>query len=210
MGRTRVSGQACEAPWAVIGYNVVSHFIGMEETWAQIKGFEGIYEVSTLGRVKSLDRPQRVRGNGISTQKGAILKQWKQGSYMYCDLRKPGIKQKARIHVVVLETFNCSRPDGMVACHNNGDSTDNRLSNLRWGTYKENSKDKILHGTHRYGELCGKSKLTEAQAIAILESTKSNREIARDFGVCSATVSHIKTGRNWPHLQARLAKRHRL
>jgi hypothetical protein len=180
----------------------------MEETWAQIKGFEGIYEVSTLGRVRSLDRPQRVRGNGISLQKGQILKQWKQGSYMYCDLRKPGIRQKARVHVVVLETFNCSRPDGMVACHNNGDSTDNRLSNLRWGTYKENSKDKILHGTHRYGELCGKSKLTEAQAIAILESAKSNREIAKDFGVCSATVSHIKTGRNWPHLQARLLKRH--
>lgn len=178
----------------------------MEETWAQIKGFEGIYEVSTLGRVRSLDRPQRVRGNGISTQKGAILKQWKQGNYMYCDLRKLGIKQKARIHVVVLETFNCLRPDGMVACHNNGDSTDNRLCNLRWGTHKENSKDKILHGTHRYGELCGKSKLTEAQAIAILKSTKSNREIAKDFGVCIATVSHIKTGRNWPHLQARSAK----
>jgi len=190
----------------VIGYNTLSCSNGMEETWAQIKGFEGIYEVSTLGRVRSLDRPQRVRGNGISTQKGVILKQWKQGNYMYCDLRKPGIKQKARIHVVVLETFNCFRPDGMVACHNNGDSTDNRLCNLRWGTHKENSKDKILHGTHRYGELCGKSKLTEAQAIAILESTKSNREIAKDFGVCSATVSHIKTGRNWPHLQARSAK----
>lgn len=210
MGRASVSGKACQAPWAVIGYNVVSRFIGMEEVWAQIKGFEGIYEVSTLGRIRSLDRPQRVRGNGISTQKGIILKQWRQGSYMYCDLRKPGIRQKARVHVVVLETFVCPRPEGMIACHNNGDSTDNQLCNLRWGTHKENSKDKILHGTHQYGESCPKSKLTEEQAIAILESTKSNRETAKEFGVCSATVSHIKTGRNWPHLQARLAKRHGL
>ncbi len=195
---------------SLIGYNNVSHLMDMEETWAQIKGFEGIYEVSTLGQIRSLDRPQRVRGNGISLQKGQTLKQWKQGSYMYCDLRKPGIKQKARVHVVVLETFVCPRPNGMIACHNNGDPTDNRLCNLRWGTHDDNAKDKILHGTHQYGESCPKSKLTEAQAIAILESTKTNRETAKDFGICSATVSHIKTGRNWPHLQARLAKRHGL
>jgi hypothetical protein len=180
----------------------------MEEAWAQIKGFEGVYEVSTLGRIRSLDRPQRVRGNGISLQKGAILKQWKQGSYMYCDLRMPSIKKKARIHVVVLETFVCARPDGMVACHNNGDSTDNRLCNLRWDTPEKNAKDKILHGTHKYGELCPKAKLTEDQAIAILESTKTYAETAKEFGVCKSTVTHIKTGRNWPHLQARLAKRH--
>lgn len=186
------------------------HTTTVEETWAQIKGFEGIYEVSTLGRIRSLDRPQRVRGNGISLQKGQILKQWKQGNYMYCDLRKPCIKQKARVHVVVLETFVCPRPEGMIACHNNGDSSDNRLCNLRWGTHEDNAKDKILHGTHQYGESCPKSKLTEAQAIAILESTKTYAETAKEFGVCKSTVTHIKTGRNWPHLQARLAKRHGL
>jgi hypothetical protein len=182
----------------------------MDEVWAQIKGFEGVYEVSTLGRIRSLDRPQRVRGNGISLQKGQILKQWKQGNYMYCDLRKPGIKQKARVHVVVLETFACPRPDGMIACHNNGDSTDNRLWNLRWGTHEDNAKDKVLHGTHRYGESSAKSKLTEDEAMAILESSDSHRKIAKQFGVCKATVTHIKAGRNWPHLQARLAKRYKV
>lgn len=178
----------------------------MEEIWASIKGFEGIYEVSTLGRIKSLDRPRRSASNRIYTQKGKILKQWQQKGYMYCDLRKPGIKLHARVHVVVLETFNCPRPDGMLACHNNGDSTDNRLCNLRWGTPKDNAKDAILHGRQRYGETCPKSKLTEAQVIAILESTKTNKETAKDFGVCKATVSHIRTGRNWPHLQVKLAK----
>ena len=210
MGRARVPSQIGQSSRAVIGYNALSHLTAMKETWAQIKGFENIYEVSTLGRIRSLDRPQRVRGNGISMQKGTILKQWKQGNYMYCDLRKPGLKQKARIHVVVLETFVCKRPQGMIACHNNGDSTDNRLCNLRWGTHEDNAKDKILHGTHQYGESCPKSKLTEAQAIAILESTKTYAEIAKEHGVCKSTVTHIKTGRNWPHLQARLAKRHGL
>jgi hypothetical protein len=189
---------------AVIGYNVMSRSNAMEEAWAPIKGFEGVYEVSTLGRIRSLDRPQRVRGNGISLQKGQILKQWKQNNYMYCDLRKPGVKQRARIHVVVLETFVCPRPDGMVACHNNGDSTDNRLCNLRWGTHEENAADKILHGTHQYGQSCAKSKLTEAQAVAILRSSNSYSAIAKEFGVCKSTVTHIKTGRNWPHLQALL------
>lgn len=180
----------------------------MEETWASIKNFDGMYEVSTFGRIKRIGGSLRVRGNGIRLQKGQILKQWKQGNYMYCDLRKPGIKQRACVHVVVLETFVCSRPDGMIACHNNGDSTDNRLCNLRWGTHEENAADKIAHGTHLYGESCPKSKLTEAQAIAILESLKSYSAIAKEFGVCKSTVTHIKTGRNWPHLQARLAKRH--
>ena len=191
------------AQGSIIGYNALSHTPTMEEAWAPVKGFESIYEVSTLGHIRSLDRPQRVRGNGISLQKGQILKQWKQGNYMYCDLRKPGIKEKARIHVVVLETFVCPRPDGMIACHNNGDSTDNRLCNLRWGTHEENAADKIAHGTHLYGESCPKSKLTEAQAIAILQSLKSYSAIAKEFRVCKSTVTHIKTGRNWPHLQKR-------
>lgn len=205
-------GKACdvwpEPQGPVTGYNTKSRFNLMDEFWKQIKGFEGVYEVSTLGQIRSLDRPQRVRGNGISMQKGQILKQWKQGNYMYCDLRLPGIKQKARVHVVVLEAFICARPIGMIACHNNGDSTDNRLCNLRWGTYKDNAEDKILHGTHRYGESSAKSKLTEAQAMAILESSETYSKIAKQFGVCKSTVTHIKTGRNWPHLQARLAKRH--
>lgn len=188
---------------AIIGYNVMSRSDAMEESWSQIKGFEGIYEVSTLGRIRSLDRPHRVRGSGISSQKGQILSQWKQGNYMYCDLRKPGVKQKARIHVVVLEAFVGIRPKDMVACHINGDSTDNRPCNLRWGTHKENAADKILHGTHQYGERAAKSKLTEAQAVAILQSPKAYAAIAREFGVCKSTVTHIKTGRNWPHLRER-------
>ena len=190
-----------------IGYNDLSCTAAMEEAWAPIKDFEGIYEVSTLGRIRSLDRPQRVRGSGISSQKGQILSQWKQGNYMYCDLRKPGVKRKARIHVVVLEAFVGPRPNGMIACHNNGNSTDNRFCNLRWGTHEENAADKIAHGTHLYGESSPKSKLTEAQAIAILKSSQSYSAIAKEFGVSKSTVTHIKTGRNWPHLQTRLAKR---
>ena len=172
----------------------------MEETWAPVKDFEGLYEVSTHGQVRSLDR--MVVGNkGAYLKRSQILKQWKQGNYLYCDLRKPGVKQKARIHVLVLETFVSARPGGMVACHNNGNSVDNRLENLRWGTLADNASDSRKHGTLRYGETCGTAKLSEVQALQILRSTKPNSQLAKDFGVCKATVSHIKTGRNWPHLQ---------
>ena len=174
------------------------------ESWTPIKNFEGLYEVSTLGQVRGVDR-MRMYGTGLSLHKGKILSQWKQGNYMYCDLRKPGIKQKARIHVVVLESFVGERPSGMVACHNNGNSCDNRLCNLRWATHKENAKDKVLHGTHKYGESCGNAKLTENQALAILLSQESYAKTALQFGVSKATVTHIKTGRNWPHLQIQLA-----
>lgn len=167
----------------------------MEEVWAQIKGFEGIYEVSTLGRIKSLDRPRLGHGGSIYTQKGIILKQFKENDCMRCSLSKFGIKQKIRIPTVVLETFNCPKPNGMIACHNNGDLTDNRLCNLRWATRKKNPK---------YGG--PKLKLTEAQAIAILESTKTHEQTAKDFGVCTTTVTNIKSGRTWPHLQVKMTE----
>lgn len=50
------------------------------------------------------------------------------------------------VHRLVLETFVGPRPEGMEACHNNGDPTDNRLGNLRWDTRSENVKDAVRHG----------------------------------------------------------------
>lgn len=107
----------------------------MAEQWKHIDGFDGVYEVSDCGRVRSFNRQSR---------QGAILSQGWKGNLKYkvVVLSKNGVTTHFKIHRLVLETFVGPCPDGMEACHNNGINTDNRLSNLRWDSHAENIRDK--------------------------------------------------------------------
>ena len=71
------------------------------------------------------------------------------------------------VHVLVLEAFIGPRPPKYQACHNNGDTTDNRLQNLRWDTVSNNHMDKHRHGTMQIGSKHSKAKLTETQVWLI-------------------------------------------
>lgn len=71
---------------------------------------------------------------------------------------------------------------------------------LRVGTAKENMMDKVKDGTMTNGERNGKSKLTEAQVIAIRADTRTQIEIAKEYGISQMTVSDIKRRRKWKHL----------
>ncbi|GAC1393242.1 MAG: hypothetical protein NVS3B10_00380 [Polyangiales bacterium] len=85
-------------------------------------------------------------------------------------------------------------------CHLDGDRTNNAPANLRWGTAKDNADDRERHGRTSRGERSGASKLTESEArqIKSLVVAGANQSaIARQVGVCVATVNHIATGRNW-------------
>ena len=113
------------------------------ETWKSIPGYEGLYEVSDLGRVRSLDR--------IDTAgrrcKGRVLKprpnEWNRYSVYLC---KDGYNRIRKVHQLVLEAFVGPRPEGYEACHKNDESTDNRLDNLYWGTREQNIADQKRNG----------------------------------------------------------------
>jgi hypothetical protein len=120
------------------------------EQWLPIFGYEGLYEVSDLGRLRSLGR-DIVRRNGTPQhipprvlRPGVHL----DGYHRYILYGATGKKQNVSAHRVVLETFIGLSPCGMVACHTNGDPSDNRLSNLRWDTYSANNEDAVRHGTN--------------------------------------------------------------
>lgn len=72
-------------------------------------------------------------------------------------------------------------------------------SHLSWKTHVDNEADKLIHDTHIRGERCGTSKLSESQVLQIREliGRKTQREIAKMFGVCQATVSFINRRRRW-------------
>lgn len=122
------------------------------ERWAQVVGYEGLYEVSDQGRVRSLDRTYVRRGGTKSeTRKGRVLVQNSTGShYLKVGLLKGHCEQKTfLVHALVLQAFRGPRPEGGEHTrHLNGDYHDNRLCNLVYGTREENMNDKLLHGTN--------------------------------------------------------------
>src|SRR5713226_9670644 len=134
------------------------------EIWKPIIGWKG-YEVSNLGRVRSLNR---ITVNG-HRRKGQILKQFQSGpdKYLAVELNeKPKIK-RIFIHHLVLETFIGPRTTNMLACHKNDDKFNNKLSNLYWGSTKQNHTDAINNNQTYIGVKNGNSKLTEIQVKEI-------------------------------------------
>lgn len=115
----------------------------MEEVWRSVKDFEGIYEVSNLGRVRSLDREVPHKNLGIQRRKGKILSQKVHKGYLKVNLNKSGQKSQPFVHRLVAESF-VPNPDNKIQVnHVDEDCKNNSCTNLEWCTPKENCN----HGT---------------------------------------------------------------
>lgn len=118
------------------------------ENWLPISGWAGFYEVSDMGRVRSLDRTVLI-GKRVVPLRGKTLKPvvtiW---GHMHVGLMRDGHRTKSWVHRLVLETFVGPCPVSQEACHNNGIPSDNRVSNLRWDTKSANVFDQVRHGVH--------------------------------------------------------------
>lgn len=118
------------------------------EEWKPIPGYEEFYEVSDLGRVKSLGMPRKP-GKGNYARNQRILKHGiREDGYSQVTLYLGTIRKTWRVHHLVLLAFVGEMPPGQETRHINGDPSDNRLANLRYGTHTENNQDRVLHGTH--------------------------------------------------------------
>jgi hypothetical protein len=177
----------------------------IEEVWKDVVGYEGRYEVSNFGRVKSLENVIN-QSRGIRVRKECFLK----GSpnsvsgHIRVNLRKDGKTKTKHIHALVLTSFIGDCPTNMEGCHDDGDTNNNYLTNLRWDTRRGNMKDRRLHGTLIRGEMTINSKLTNMQAASIKERMLSGLEkgcdVAKEFGVSKGTISNIKSGKRWAHV----------
>jgi len=103
-------------------------------TWRAIPGWEGLYEVSIDGQIRSLRRKGRVM-LPFTTEKG----------YLRVYLYRGTSVERVRVHTAVLRAFVGPRPAGMVTRHLDGNPANNHLSNLAWGTPAENEADKKMH-----------------------------------------------------------------
>lgn len=171
------------------------------EQWKDIPGYEGRYQASTLGRIRSVNRVvfSRNRYTGAPFErrlKGQLLRP---GAYSKTGHLSVVLGHKAHgspVHQLVLKTFVGEPPPGTEVLHSNGDPTDNRLSNLRYGTRRENILD-----VYKQGKSWRKLSADDVQKIRKrLASGEGGSSIARDLGVSVSAVSNIKKGRTYSWL----------
>jgi hypothetical protein len=154
--------------------------------WKKVPGFDGDYEVSVQGQVRS--------------HKGLFPRVLKQSvdstGYKKVNLYRGDGPETYYVHRLVLLVFVGPKPAGMEACHNNGKKTDNRLSNLRYDTHYANIQDAVEHGS--YDDVRA---LTPDQVRTIrkerAESDVKLRELAERFGVCIATIARVDRGETY-------------
>lgn len=115
------------------------------EIWKNVVGFEGMYEVSNFGNVRSVCH---VRETGI-TVKGVQIKTTSNGAgYKVASLRDmTGKKYTKFVHHLVMYAFAGPRPGNMDCCHKDGNGLNNKFDNLRYDTRKRNLADRVSHGT---------------------------------------------------------------
>ncbi len=176
----------------------------MEEIWKDIEGYEGLYQVSNLGRVKSLGRSFI----GKSGRQYLVVEKLRKVSYADNGYLVVGLYRNSRgktfyVHRLVSSAFLLNSENKGTVNHINGQKDDNRAENLEWATQAENIKHAIDNGLKdSIGERNGISKLTEQQVITIKYGLTGldQQKIAEMYNVTQTTVSKIRTGRNWKHI----------
>lgn len=119
-----------------------------EEIWRPVVGYEGIYEVSDQGRIRSLARLD-TKGRRVNAR---ILRlKTDPRGYQQVNLHRDRKMTAHRVHRIVLAAFVGPAPEGTEGCHYDGNPSNNRASNLRWDTRSANNFDKRRHGTASRG-----------------------------------------------------------
>lgn len=168
------------------------------EEWRFIKGYEGIYEISNLGRAKSL--------NYNKTKQVKVLKQGLgSNGYLTICLYKSGTKFTKTVHSLVAKTFILNPYNKSDVNHKakDGDKTRNTVSNLEWNTESENSQHSYDNNFSiaSKGE-CYKSKLTEKEVLEIRNNNSgiTQKAMAELYSVDRVTISDIKRRKSWKHI----------
>lgn len=161
------------------------------EIWKPVSNYQGIYEVSNFGRVKSLSREIIFK---------PALDRY---GYYKIVLRHKGIKKNTKIHRLVAETFLPKQHDRNYVNHKNGIKTDNSLSNLEWVSPKENTKHSYLTGL-RKGSLLGRFGKDHHMSKSINQLTKNNeiikkweslKQVERELGFDTSSLSKCAQGK---------------
>lgn len=172
----------------------------MQELWLPVVGYEGLYEVSNLGRIKRI-APRSKGGSTDPIKKFSISR-----GYLGTSLKKIGCKQWCpNVHTVVAAAFLGPRPEGMEINHKNGVKSDNRPENLEYVTRSQNHRHAfdVLGKSAIRGQRNNFSSITDETARKIKSLQKdgvTTHDIMAQTGASKSVITHIGAGHSWVHL----------
>jgi hypothetical protein len=177
------------------------------EEWRDVVGWEGLYQVSSHGRVRSLARMVRSRGGCLVSRGGSIRKtpvsnKLGHRNVMLC---RAGGNRTILVHILVCEAFHGPKPSPHhEVAHWDGVGGNNRKDNLRWATKKENADDRGRHGRHQIGPKNVNARLNREKVRAI-RSAKAvgarSDTLAAKYGVSVVTINNIIARNTWKHVE---------
>lgn len=172
----------------------------MNELYRPVPGWEGLYEVSDQGNVKSMARWVRARDGKRLLPERVLSLRTRPDGYVQVVLYRKGKGTTLYVHALVLSAFKGKCPEGMECMHLNNKRSCNQLVNLKYGTRPENNQQKVEHGTVQRGERAPSAKLTWEkvhQIRAEIAGGRSCASIARELGMHRGSIENIKNQVTW-------------
>lgn len=175
------------------------------EIWKAIPGYEGAYEVSSMGRIRSLQRLVTSRwGDGSTRLHRAriLILHTDVDGYRWATLFRGAKPKNVRAHGAVLSAFVRLKREGEECNHIDGDKKNNTPENLEWVTARENTAHAFRTGLRRPMRAGGhaQSKLSEEQVRAIrsrFDAGETQNVMAKEFKVCRQTIGNVVHRKKW-------------
>lgn len=168
------------------------------EEWRPVVGYEDLYSISSLGRVRR-DAPNPIGGGGA----GRILRPAANtGGYLQVGLSCANRKRSITVHRLVCTAFFGARPNGYQSNHKDGNKANNAVANLEYVTPKQNTRHAIDLGlSNQSGEANHEAKLTEDQVRLIRQSPAPHRVLAQKFHVSDTEIFLVRCSLRWAHVK---------
>lgn len=163
------------------------------EVWKDIPGYEGKYQASNLGRIRSLNRRVNIGHGATRLLQGRVLKPAGQKTDPHLSVVLGHRAAGSTVHSLVARTFHGPCPPGQEVRHLDGNPLNNRADNLAYGSRTENILD-----VYRVGKAWRKLTIEQVQDIRQrLRAGERGVDLAREYGVGQSCISAIKTGRTY-------------
>ena len=173
----------------------------MQETWKPITGAEGRYEVSDLGRIRSLDREVGHRWGGIAVKRGKVLKPRRdKDGYLFVTICTGGVAVGVKVHRVVAAHF-LPPSDLPEVNHLDFDKANNAATNLEWTSRKGNHEHASAGGRFRATSNPNRAKKLSPEAASAIRAARSEgmtfAAIGAKFGISAPTALKVARGEIW-------------
>ena len=171
------------------------------EEWKNIKGYEGLYQVSNLGNVKSVDRIIKRSTSEMKLKSKNMSQYIGNSGYPMISLCTNGQCKRHLVHRIVATAFLPNPLNKAYVNHIDGNKQNSNLENLEWSTPTENSIHAHNHGLANVGkgEKHRSAKLTVDKVKYIRESSKTIKELSLMFNVSKQAIRDVKMKRSWKH-----------